>query len=467
MQIGAFSLFAQTQKINIRPQKYARLQWENDVFQLRRGQLTDRYFTNGIRLDFLGNFWERIPTKILLMKFKGSTENLYGFSIGQNMYTPIDLTRSLPDSSDRPYAGWLYISHTLISNDAFQEQRLTTELDLGIIGARSFAQQTQTWVHKLPFIKSTIPQGWDNQIHNDLGINYLVRFEKRFIPQVHRRLDIIQSLEGNVGFVSNFVGIGTLIRVGWFNDYFQNASGLYDKNAVINTQRLREFYSRYDIPETKDSKINPSAYEYHQKKARLEGLRKGIMDSLSRQYVGRQTQANLDTLTDLLVEDMPEKEEQIKKIERYFQEIAQNMPANQNFKEQKSFKSERKKTLYDLENMLNRLISNKLDSLAQEPLNEVIKKTSNNRLQGYFFLNPVGRAVFDNSFLQGGIISSRKNKYVLTADQIERFYVNVEYGFAFSCGKFQLIYSQLFRTKEFKTAFNQQWAKISLTYGFN
>jgi hypothetical protein len=441
-----------------------RLQWENDVFALRRNELTDRYFTNGIRIDVLGNYWRKFPLSKLLLRFKNPTDELYGFSIGQNMYTPIDLTKNTVDSLDRPYAGWLYISRTLISNDAFNEQRLTSELDIGVIGEASFAKQTQIWAHK-NVVPSTIPKGWDNQIRNDLGINYYVKFEKRFIPQVHQNLDIIQSVEGNVGFVSNFVGVGTLIRVGFFNDYFQNSMGLYHRGDVVNVDRLRKFYRKEMI--TKKERMQSLLFnQTFTENENLNQKKTKIIESLAKNIWNDSLKKDLDSI---MIQTHSLKYDEIdNKI------IRQNLDSLQTHFQLEKVKNKRVKRvtttketrIAKIENILNKRLNRAFYERTQESIVEIIEKKANRRFQAHFFLNPVFRAVFDNSFLQGGVFQSRKNVYAISADRLERFYANVEYGIAVSYGKFQLGYSQLFRTKEFKEAFNQQWAKFTLTYGW-
>ncbi|MCU0446910.1 MAG: lipid A deacylase LpxR family protein [Microscillaceae bacterium] len=456
---------------NYNSQNYVRLQWENDIFALRRNELTDRYFTNGIRIDIAGKYLQKLPLSKLLLRFKNPTDELYGLSIGQNMYTPIDLTKTEVDSLDRPYAGWLYISRSLISNDAMKGQRLTSELDIGVIGEASFARQTQIWFHK-NVVPSTIPQGWGNQIRNDLGINYYVKFEKRFIPQVHQNLDIIQSVEGNVGFVSNFVGLGTLIRVGFLNDYFQNAMGLYDQSDVVNVGELRKFY-RKEMITKKERMQSPllnqtfiAIEDLNQKKAK-------IVEALAANFWNDSLKKDLDSIIVWTASDIYDKidsniiKQNLDSLQSYFEyELKSKQEKKSRTEKIKKPTTPKEARIVRIERVLNKRITRAFYEKTEASLGEVIEHKAKRKFQAYFFLNPVFRAVFDNSFLQGGIFQSRKNVYTISADRLERFYANVEYGIAISYGKLQLGYSQLFRTKEFKEAFNQQWGKIMLTVGW-
>ena len=69
-------------------------------------------------------------------------------------------------ANERPYAGWLYGGVGVTSDTG---KRLDTlELDIGIIGPYSLAEDTQIFWHKL--IGSTDPKGWDNQVRTEPGI---------------------------------------------------------------------------------------------------------------------------------------------------------------------------------------------------------------------------------------------------------------------------------------------------------
>jgi len=67
-------------------------------------------------------------------------------SMGQNMYTPTDISREDLIEDDRPYAGWAYLGIAFHSKN---ERRLDTmEFQLGIVGPASGAEQAQKVVHR-------------------------------------------------------------------------------------------------------------------------------------------------------------------------------------------------------------------------------------------------------------------------------------------------------------------------------
>ncbi len=116
---------------------------DNDYLNFR-GQGTDRYYSAGTKLDFYytkhskQHFFDK-----LLIQIGDSPENLYGYGITQQIYTPSDIKNPKIIYSDRPYAGVFYINHSLVSADRKNKQRIITEFDLGTIGKYSYAKESQ------------------------------------------------------------------------------------------------------------------------------------------------------------------------------------------------------------------------------------------------------------------------------------------------------------------------------------
>ncbi len=93
---------------------------------------------------------------------------------------------------DRPYAGWLFFNTGIahLYEDQGNKERINgLLLSIGIVGPCSFAEQTQKAVHRA--IGSEIPQGWDNQLNNELGINvsYLRKWRQLYRLEKSRQID--------------------------------------------------------------------------------------------------------------------------------------------------------------------------------------------------------------------------------------------------------------------------------------
>lgn len=144
---------------------------ENDVFYD-----TDRHYTNGIRLSWAGSprgtpqWATKIASWVPFFDEQSELRTLY--TVGQNIYTPNDITLDSPPLDDRPYAGWAYGTIGLMANQDGRFDQL--DLSLGIVGPSAFAEDVQKFVHTA--IDSNDPKGWHTQLGNEPAI--LVGFQR-------------------------------------------------------------------------------------------------------------------------------------------------------------------------------------------------------------------------------------------------------------------------------------------------
>ncbi len=96
------------------------------------------------------------------------------------MYTPADISRSDLITDDRPYAGWSYVGFAYHRKAEFVEHLDfldSVEIQVGIVGPQSYADETQTLVHELRNIDTA--KGWDHQLKNEPGL--VVAFERKWL----------------------------------------------------------------------------------------------------------------------------------------------------------------------------------------------------------------------------------------------------------------------------------------------
>jgi hypothetical protein len=87
--------------------------------------------------------------------------------------------------------------------------------------------------------------------------------------------------------------------------------------------------------------------------------------------------------------------------------------------------------------------------------------------QFYFYIKATGRIVIDNSLLQGGPFSYEKSPYRIGADELNRFYLNAEFGLNITYKGVGLVYAQHFRTAEFENAFDAHWGSVAVIVRFH
>jgi hypothetical protein len=203
-KLGAFSLY-----------------FENDLFAD-----TDQNYTNGMKLSLIspdltgyaesGKLPEWSLPLIRLLPFinKPGFQRNVALCIGQNMYTPEDISREDLIEDDRPYAGWAYLGIAFHSKN---ERRLDTmEFQLGIVGPASGAEQAQKFVHKLRDIQR--PNGWDNQLKNEPGLAIIYERKLRLLQGGASGVpgfDVIAHLGGTLGNVYTYANAGMEARAGW------------------------------------------------------------------------------------------------------------------------------------------------------------------------------------------------------------------------------------------------------------
>jgi len=187
--------------------------FENDYFYH-----TDRDYTNGVQFawtsgpddsyDFVTNTARMLPF------FAQNGEVRTTYALGQNIYTPSNLHLADPDPSDRPYAGYLYLGLGLI--DKTDTQLDEAELELGVVGPDSLAQDSQDFVHRI--IHDTIPAGWSYQLHNEPAL--VLQDEKSWRAFESGRLlglsfDIDPHVGAAIGNVYDYVNAGAMGRIGF------------------------------------------------------------------------------------------------------------------------------------------------------------------------------------------------------------------------------------------------------------
>jgi lipid A 3-O-deacylase len=220
--LSSLSLSAQSHKNSAKNNQYLRLNIENDMLVWR--ERTDRYFTSGIRFDYLKYDKNNKSSRFKdVMPKLHNGENYFGMSLASNMYTPKNRSTEAIVLGDRPYAGWAYVGYTGISNSKSKATRLKTEYSLGALGPITQQEKMQAAVHER--WNRPMSRGWKNQILNDIAANVSFSIEKRVIKPLEY-LDILGLVEANIGTVTNYMGLGALVRVGWFEDYFDNVMPL-------------------------------------------------------------------------------------------------------------------------------------------------------------------------------------------------------------------------------------------------
>ena len=147
--------FAQ-QDTSVSSNMFFAFNYENDFFYA-----TDMYYTQGIRLELVLPAFKKLPLMNLLPHLSNSVTQ-YGLALAQDCYTPTSITVPEIQYGDRPYAATMYLGHYEVSTNEQRKQKLTSEVDLGVIGPCAVCAEEQKAIHHA--INDRQPKGWQYQM---------------------------------------------------------------------------------------------------------------------------------------------------------------------------------------------------------------------------------------------------------------------------------------------------------------
>jgi lipid A 3-O-deacylase len=131
---------------------------------------TDHHYTCGMEL-LLALEEARLPAGLVRLgralpftEEGGAVEGSLG--LGQDLFTPHEITWVAPPAEERPYAGWLYLRGGLAVRGERRWDRW--DLSLGVVGPWALGEELQIWSHA--WSDSRYPAGWSHQLDNEPGL---------------------------------------------------------------------------------------------------------------------------------------------------------------------------------------------------------------------------------------------------------------------------------------------------------
>ncbi len=196
-----------------KPEGYFKVVYDNDFFSA-----TDRYYTQGIQVQFIHRIMGYSPFSYALIRLGKGSRNYYGLNLEQDCFTPKSIRYDTINYLERPFAATAFFSHFLVSLDAEQKQLLQTQLDLGVLGPCARCEDEQKAIHKA--LVNIRPLGWEAQIAEDYIINYRVKYEKALFYSPYAELMANGAIRAGTLYTDASLGIN--FRAGWMNPYFNN-----------------------------------------------------------------------------------------------------------------------------------------------------------------------------------------------------------------------------------------------------
>lgn len=222
----SFGLRSQTDSIQKpldKTNRYFSFNYDNDFFNA-----TDRYFTQGVYLEYIAPFWRKSRVSRILIPLNKRSQNYYGLAARQDCFTPGSIRYDTLNYLDRPFAATMYLSQFLISIDEIKKRRLTTKIDLGVIGRCAVCEEEQKGIHRA--LVNIQPLGWEYQLSTDYMVNYSFVLEQGLFTSNYFEAMALGDLR--VGTVYDDASLGLMIRTGFMAGYFKQLNTI--KNATKN-----------------------------------------------------------------------------------------------------------------------------------------------------------------------------------------------------------------------------------------
>lgn len=200
---------------------YISLSVENDNL----GGGTDQYYTSGVRLTYFNisspapKEFEKLDDYVPTFDVNHTTSTFY--SIGQNLYTPQNITLEDNQDNDLPWAAFLYGSIGLLTLEDNHIDEM--ELTLGIVGPEALGKQAQRLVHKTGGYDD--PRGWKNQLDFEPGIILSVqrRWPNAFSHDLGNfMLRAEPNINASLGNIYTYAGTGVMLSFGPYQDQLQD-----------------------------------------------------------------------------------------------------------------------------------------------------------------------------------------------------------------------------------------------------
>jgi hypothetical protein len=185
--------------------------WANDVFFQ-----TDRYFTNGLELEYHSQGFERLHLNNLLIDPMSESGPVYSIFLTHDIFTPKNVLGD-PEQSDRPYAGVLMIGLKSSHFSTEKRYRFSSSISAGLLGEYAGGQFVQNGIHVLLPASEPIP-GWLYQIKHTALVQYNTTIEKGIFNTSWVDFDALADARLGLPY-TDFSG-GGRFRVGLGPDYF-------------------------------------------------------------------------------------------------------------------------------------------------------------------------------------------------------------------------------------------------------
>ena len=201
---------ARAQSSDFAQASFLTLQGENS--SISSAGLTDRYYTNGLRLNYTSpESSDSMLSGIASALFNGPVVRL-SIGISQQIYTPSATHVAVPPAGDEPYAGVLLANISGVQDAA--NTRSSFGIDLGVVGPSALGEEVQNGFHDL--IGQGKNLGWKTQLHDEpvFAVNVARVWRLQLANLAGLETDILPAVGLTAGTLRSAAEGGVTLRIG-------------------------------------------------------------------------------------------------------------------------------------------------------------------------------------------------------------------------------------------------------------
>jgi lipid A 3-O-deacylase len=197
---------------------YADTDWKSVTFDNDLFRGSDNGYTNGLYYSWVdinpdeNSIW----TNFLTQSFNFSLSNKKpivrssGYTLGQTMITPTDITIKNPDQREIPYSGLLILSNSSLY--IYENYADYIGVSIGLVGPASLAGDSQKTIHSAT--GSTQPQGWNTQINNEIVFTIARKRSWKVWASDNGNMELLTSASLAAGTIQSHAKVSTMFMYG-------------------------------------------------------------------------------------------------------------------------------------------------------------------------------------------------------------------------------------------------------------
>ena len=197
------------------------IDFDNDIFAN-----TDYYYTNGTGFRLVTPFADNSPLTHILPGMRHASVDLNGFSIRQNMYTPVNPDVSEIQYGDHPFVATMTLGQFREVYDLEKKIAFKSSIIFGVLGKSALGAEVQSTLHNIH------PVGWINQVNSDFILNYNFAVSKALISNPVYELNVTGSAD--IGTLYDNITGGVDMRIGRFMPVYRGPISVFGLKAPGN-----------------------------------------------------------------------------------------------------------------------------------------------------------------------------------------------------------------------------------------